>query len=93
MRAHEIFVDLGISEDHAAALHVALATIASIPEGEILGAIKIIEECEAVGPFFDPTFFVRNPDAWENGRNNKALFHELLRLKRHLPDFGGRDGE
>lgn len=84
MDAHEQLEALGLSPEEADGLAHALRIIALLPMEKLQNVMTAISRSEAVGPFIDPTFFVRTPDAFENGRRNKELFRLIVALKRHL---------
>lgn len=89
MNAAEQFEKLGMSPENANALQIALWAIVGISADELEKAIETIGRAEVFGPFFDPSFFLKVPKAFDNGRKNRELFEAVLALKRLLPDGAG----
>ena len=85
--AAELFEALGIASEHCGPLQFALQVIASVPKEQFTKAIHTIDRAETWGPFTDPSFFVNTPNAFDNGRKNKALFEALAKLKDQLPEL------
>lgn len=88
MKTEEQLEALGFEPEQASGLATALRLIALIPFEKFEEAKSMISRTEAIGPVLDPTFFIRTPGAFENGRKNRELFGTLVKLKVQLKEGG-----
>ena len=87
--APEMFQAQGVSEQASYQLASALILLSAVPPEELEHAIERIGHMEAIGPIFDPTFFVRTPNTFNNARANRNVLAAALALRRLLPDHPG----